>query len=278
MFVCNFNRNLAASRKLEAGAKYQYLCTIVRGEELRQFDSFSANVEGTETLNVDYIIRVLAQYFPHLNLLSKQKRSMRCGMKIPRSLTVRRYAARLIDLNEYLASFPGATLTDKIGITELNEILLNIMPNSWYKHAYVQGFDSESITFRKAVNMFERMEITESIYEGVVELSYKKPPRAYSNRAGISRQKIGEVASSWTRPDKGEGADKYRKRHVDIPTGKSKTCLIHGPRHCLEKCKFLGDFRTKYTNRRPTNDRGSRAIPREKLTGSRKKTTSLTIQ
>ena len=58
-------------------------------------------------------------------------------MEKPRSLTVRRYAARLIDLNEYLASFPGATLNDKIDVTKLNKILLNSMPNSWSKQAYV---------------------------------------------------------------------------------------------------------------------------------------------
>ena len=84
---------------------------------------------------------------------------MRHGMKKMHSLTVRRYAARLIDLNENLVSFPGANLTDKIDITESNEILLNRMTKSWSKHAYVQGFDFESITFKRVVNMFERMEI-----------------------------------------------------------------------------------------------------------------------
>ena len=42
------------------------------------------------------------------------------------------------------------------------------MPNSWSKHAYVQGFYCESIMLKKYVNMFERMEISESIYEGVI--------------------------------------------------------------------------------------------------------------
>ena len=51
---------------------------------------------------------------------------------------------------------------------------LNSMPNSWIKQAHVQGFDCEPIRFKKAVNMFEIMEITESIYEGVVEPYYKK--------------------------------------------------------------------------------------------------------
>ena len=49
------------------------------------------------------------------------------------------------------------------------------MSNIWYRQAYVQGFDCESITFKKDVNMFERMGISESIYKGVVDPSYKKP-------------------------------------------------------------------------------------------------------
>ena len=62
-----------------------------------------------------------------------------------RSLKVRNYAVRLIDMNKYLDYFPGATLSDKIEVTELNEILLKIMPNSWSKQAYFQGFDCEYI-------------------------------------------------------------------------------------------------------------------------------------
>ena len=60
----------------------------------------------------------------------------------------------------------------KISVTELNEILLNSMPNRRSKQAYVQGFYCESITFKKAVDRFEHVEIAESIYEGVVEPSY----------------------------------------------------------------------------------------------------------
>ena len=107
LFVSNFNMTLAASGMLEAGAKYQYLCTIVREEVLFQFDLLSADVEVTENLNVDYIIRGLSQYFPHVNSMSKQNRAMRLGMEKPRSQTVTCYAAHLINLNEYLVSLPG---------------------------------------------------------------------------------------------------------------------------------------------------------------------------
>ena len=60
LFVRNFNMTLAASGTLEADAKFQYLCNILCGEVLRQFDWLSDDLENTETLNVDYIIRGLA--------------------------------------------------------------------------------------------------------------------------------------------------------------------------------------------------------------------------
>ena len=81
LFVRNFNMTLAASGTLEVGAKIRYLSTLVRGKVLIQFDLLSADVEIRQTLNVDDIIKGLAQYFFPVNLLSKQKRAMRCGIK-----------------------------------------------------------------------------------------------------------------------------------------------------------------------------------------------------
>ena len=42
--------------------------------------------------------------------------------------------------------------------------------------------------------MFERMEIAESIHEGVVKPAYKEPTWADNNRDGHIRQKRGESA------------------------------------------------------------------------------------
>ena len=107
-----------------------------------------------------------------VNSLSKQNRAMRRCMKKPHSLKLRQYDVCLFDLNEYLDSFPGATMSDNMGVTELITILLKIMTNVWSKQAYVQVFDYENIPFKKSVDIFENMEISESIYEGVVPPSY----------------------------------------------------------------------------------------------------------
>ena len=67
-------------------------------------------------------------------------------------------------------------MADNMGITELDNISLNSMTNSWSKQAYVQGFYCETIYFKKAVNIFERMETAEDIYEGAVTPYLKKLP------------------------------------------------------------------------------------------------------
>ena len=106
-------------------------------------------------------------------------------------------------------------MADKIVVTELNEILLNSMSNRWSKQEGFQGFGCKYILFLKAVNMFERIEIVESIYEGVVTPSYKKITRAEANRTGISIKKIGEAASSNSHPATDGSTGKHRKRCVD---------------------------------------------------------------
>ena len=63
------------------------------------------------------------------------------------------------------------------------------------------------------------MEIAESIYEGVLEPSYKKYTRADINRSGHIRNYRGEATLSNTHPVMGESPGKRRKPYVDRPSG-----------------------------------------------------------
>ena len=98
-------------------------------------------------------------------------------------------------------------------MTVLN-FFLNSITNISSKQAHVQGFDYDSIAFKKAVNMFEHMKKLDSIYEGVLETSYKKYTMEDSTRNGHSRQKRGEVASSHSYSETSESSGKIRKRCV----------------------------------------------------------------
>ena len=75
--------------------------------------------------------------------------------------------------HEHLDVLSGEKASEIVCVTEPNEILLNITPNSQIKQAYFQVFDYESINFIAAVNIFERIETEESMYKDVVEPYYK---------------------------------------------------------------------------------------------------------
>ena len=63
LFIRNFNTNLAATGMLNMDTKIQYLCTLFLAEVLHKFCLLFADVENTETLNVDYYTKGLAKYF-----------------------------------------------------------------------------------------------------------------------------------------------------------------------------------------------------------------------
>ena len=58
-FVLNFKMMIEASGSMDTGAKVQHLRTLVHGEALSQFDFLYADMEGTEPLIVEYIIKAL---------------------------------------------------------------------------------------------------------------------------------------------------------------------------------------------------------------------------
>ena len=72
LFVSNFNMTFAATGTLETGEKIRYLCMLVRGEALHHFYLLHADLEITEILNMEYIIKGVSLYFPLMNLLLKK--------------------------------------------------------------------------------------------------------------------------------------------------------------------------------------------------------------
>ena len=103
--------------------------------------------------------------------------------------------------------------------------------------------------------MFECIEISDYIYEGIVEPYYLKTNRVDANRSGLSKKMRGDAASSTTYSKTSESSYKHRKRYVEHNKDRSQlSCLIHGPGHSSDECKVLGFFGTKYAKGEPTKD------------------------
>ena len=66
----NLNTTLAVSGTLEASTKVQYLCTLVHGEVLCQFDLLSTDVESVNPITVENIHKGLTLYVSPVSFLS----------------------------------------------------------------------------------------------------------------------------------------------------------------------------------------------------------------
>ena len=105
-------------------------------------------VGSTTKTNLNLFILGLGTSFTPINDLTKKKRMIICGIRKPRKLKARLYAAHIIELNEYLSIFPGEKASSNFFERELNEIILNSITNGWSRQAYVQGFDCVYITLK----------------------------------------------------------------------------------------------------------------------------------
>ena len=75
----------------------------------------------------------------------------------PQGLLIKIFYARLTELINYLPIFPVSSAADKMDPEELNKIILHVVPNSWAKQAYIQGWDFEGRSYKDTCDMFERM-------------------------------------------------------------------------------------------------------------------------
>ena len=88
LFISNFKNTIKASVTYKYDAKIQYLCTLLRGEALCQFDTLSSEVRSASPENLTSIVLVLGKYFFPDNALSKKKRTMHRGMRNLHSIRV----------------------------------------------------------------------------------------------------------------------------------------------------------------------------------------------
>ena len=91
---------------------------------------------------------------------------MKRMMRNSRGLNLWIFSARLQEVNNFLPQFPGSDKCKNIPQGELKEILLYAGPHGCAKQAMMFGLDFVGDSFCAELEIFKRMEVAESIYEG----------------------------------------------------------------------------------------------------------------
>ena len=163
---------------------------MIFGQALRDFNELQSQYGGLTNNHLKLIQEGLLEYFLTINLISKKNLSIRRSTNKPQSMTFKRFAARLVEMNNFLPLFIGSDDLKKMKIKELNEILLHTVTNAWEKQSCLQGWDFELKTYRETCAMFERMEVSEQVYEEGTP--YKTP------RLRITEQELLLHTFGWT--------------------------------------------------------------------------------
>ena len=90
-----------------------FLSPMLRGSSLREFEELS--LQGKITNNdLKNIMEGLLDYFLPLNVISDQKRAMRCAMRKPCDMPIKRFATQLTQINIFIPLLTGLESSKKI--------------------------------------------------------------------------------------------------------------------------------------------------------------------
>ena len=87
-------------------------------------------------------------------------------MRKPCDMPLKRFAAQLTEINNFLHILPSLDAKKNMTNEELKEILLHALPNGWENQSWLQVWNFEIKAYRETCVIFERMEISEQVYEG----------------------------------------------------------------------------------------------------------------
>ena len=223
LFQRDLLRILVGQNITTGPAKYAMTRRLIVGDTLAVFNQ-AATKRGAETVeNFKLCLRdVTTHVFPQ-RALSRQKRYMRRHMRKTREFTTREFAARLAELNAYLAEFPPFEDDQGLAQDEIVDILNFGVPNTWQKNMVIQGFDPTLHTPSEFVEFCERHEFTEG--DAGDHGAKPKTSSKSGNNGATSRAKTSEEAQP------------NRKRKYN---SEEKYCAYHQcAGHSTDECKVV---------------------------------------
>jgi hypothetical protein len=167
---------------------------------------------------------------------------------------MREFAARVSELNEYLAYFPPFDNNQSLTNEEVLDILEFAIPNTWQKSMVLQGFDPLIHTVSEFVSFCERHEFT----EGTLDNSKEKGAKPKANSKSGSNDAKWHAKSSVEAVKKRKSTEKFCDLHQKFGHSTSECKVVQGQiqrmRSSWETVRPSQNFNRKIPNK-PMNKR-----------------------
>lgn len=237
IYFCKAFQHIIDGQSLESGpSKFQMARVLLQGDALRVFNVATAKAENEETNETfkTCVKAVTKHVFPD-GALKRQKRYMRRYMRKPRFMKAREMMARGMEMNDDLKYYPDYKESKRLDEDEMCDIIEFGLPGRWQKTMYVQGFDIADHSYDELMDMAERLETAEDIYEA--NYKNREPSAKPHAKHGSKKRAYGPSES----PDGDRSRLLSRKRnHAD--RSDTAWCPYHAVNtHDMNECKVLID-------------------------------------
>ena len=171
--------------------------------------------------------------FPE-NALAEQKRYMRRQLRKPRSMKIKEFYERLLEMDTMLEDFPGYQSShQKNGEDVLKEIIEFGSPRKWQELLYQHNVSVSSLTILELVERYTRFEVAEEIHDGVI-----KPKTGPSGGSQNDSKNSNASKSTERRNNKNNRKSKRKSSNDDD----DKWCELHKTKsHNTGECLIVLD-------------------------------------
>jgi hypothetical protein len=163
-FLCllnNIKKVLARQNITNRAGKYALAHCLLQGDALSAFVTAPARIGGETMVNFQTVLNELTTHVFPQRALQQQKRYMRRWMRKPKTMQIRDFVTRVVELNDYLPKFPPFGADQKLQDDELMDILEYAVPLTWQRTMFLHNFDPVSHTPTEFVSFCERLEYAE---------------------------------------------------------------------------------------------------------------------
>ena len=222
IFLKNLNKVILGLNITDGPGKYALARRLLDGDILAAFNN-AATAEGNET-NANFktcLEKTTTHVFPK-RALTIQTRFMRRFLRKPWEMTIKEFAARVVEMNGYMSQFPPFGDDQALPDDELLDLAEFAMPSTWQRTMIVQGFNPMEHSLQEFVEFCQRMEYTEA-------------HDAKSRTKSKTESKTGNDAISHAKPS--EQGNNNRKRNRN-----NHWCEYHQTdKHDRSECKVMQD-------------------------------------
>ena len=208
--------------------QFAMLRRLLGGKTLNDLEAIVIKKNYQETTeDLGKVLQELTKEVFPTKALQKQKRGMRRYLIKPMSMKTSTFYARLVELNEQLVQFPGASTDSKLPEDELKEILEFALPSVWRMQMTLASFDPQDKSIREFLDHCKELEGLEMEFGTLapVGVNDKRPVRdpkktrlkkdRVRKYQELEREEREDHKRRKTEEYESRKADRYTRRHKD---------------------------------------------------------------